>query len=97
MQFSFNVDFRLDDAEAARLVARRACRRARARRSCSRWARDETSEFIRQTQILWDAWPANRPAGAHAPLIIPDRHHFSVIVDYADFESELTRATLALF
>jgi arylformamidase len=58
---------------------------------------DETSEFIRQTRILWDAWPANRPPGARAPLIIPGRHHFNVVVDYADADSELTRATLALF
>jgi arylformamidase len=58
---------------------------------------DETSEFIRQTRILWDAWPASRPPGARAPLIIPGRHHFSVVVDYADPDSELTRATLALF
>jgi arylformamidase len=58
---------------------------------------DETSEFIRQTRILWDAWPANRPPGACAPLIIPGRHHFSVVVDFADTNSELMRATLALF
>ena len=45
----------------------------------------------------WDAWPANRPPGARAPLIIPGRHHFSVVVDYAEAESELTQATLALF
>jgi hypothetical protein len=32
-----------------------------------------------------------------APLIIPARHHFSIVVDYADPDSELTRQTLALF
>jgi hypothetical protein len=47
--------------------------------------------------LLWDAWPANRPAGDDAPLAIPGRHHFSVVFDYADANSELTRRTLALF
>jgi arylformamidase len=56
----------------------------------------ETSEFIRQSQLLWDAWPDNGcPAGG--PLILAGKHHFSVVADYADPESELTRATLALF
>ena len=58
---------------------------------------DETSEFVRQTRILWDAWPANRPAGTHGPLLIRDRNHFDVVVDLSDADSELTRATLALF
>ncbi len=58
---------------------------------------DETSEFVRQTRILWDAWPANRPAGKEGPLLIRDRNHFNVVVDFADADSELTRATLALF
>jgi hypothetical protein len=39
----------------------------------------------------------HRPAGAKAPLIVPGRHHFSIVADYADPGSELTRATLALF
>ncbi len=45
---------------------------------------------------MWDAWPDNcRPAAG--PLIVAGKHHFSVVVDFADPESELTRATLALF
>jgi hypothetical protein len=32
-----------------------------------------------------------------APADRPDRQHFSVVVDYADPDSALTRATLALF
>ena len=51
----------------------------------------------RQTQTLWDAWPANRPAGASGPLLICDRNHFNVVVDFSEPDSELTRATLALF
>ena len=58
---------------------------------------DETREFLRQTDLLWDAWPANRPPAMHAPLRIPDRHHFNVVLDYAEPASALTRATLALF
>ncbi len=96
IQFSYNADFKLDDAQAARVSPVHQSPRSQAPLLLAVGA-DETSEFIRQTRILWEAWPANRPPGARAPLIIPDRHHFSVVVDYADAESELTRATLALF
>lgn len=57
---------------------------------------DETSEFIRQSQLIHDAWPGNRPTGANGPLLIRDRNHFSVALDFADPGTELTRATLAL-
>jgi arylformamidase len=96
VQFSFNADFRLDAAEAARLSPVFMTPRSRVPLVLAVGA-DETSEFIRQTRILWDAWPANRPPGAGAPLIIPGRHHFNVVVDYAEAESALTQATLALF
>jgi len=96
VQFSFNADFKLDAAEAARLSPVHLSPRSRAPLLLAVGA-DETSEFIRQTRILWDAWPANRPVGANTPLIVPARHHFSVVVDYADADSELTQATLALF
>jgi len=58
---------------------------------------DETSEFVRQSQSIFDAWPKNRPRGMTAPLIIPERHHFSVVLDHAEPDSELTRAVLGLF
>jgi len=96
VQFSFNADLKLDDVEAARLSPVHLSPRSPAPLLLAVGA-DETSEFIRQTRILWDAWPASRPPGARAPLIIPGRHHFSVVVDYADPASELTQATLALF
>ncbi len=95
VQFSFNVDFRLDVAAALRVspVERPLRLRAPLLMACGA---DETSEFLRQTQLLWDAWPdARRPAAA--PMFIPDRNHFSVVADYADADSALTRATLALF
>jgi arylformamidase len=94
--FSFNADFGLDDAEAAHqspILARPATHAP----IVVAVGADETSEFVRQAQLLWDAWPANRPQGAAGPMRIPQRNHFSVIADYADAQSALTRATLALF
>ena len=94
--FSFNVDFRLDDAEAARqspILARPATDAP----IVVAVGADETSEFVRQAQLLWDAWPANRPQGSAGPLLIPQRNHFSLVTDYADARSALTLATLALF
>ena len=95
VQFSFNADFKLDAAEAARVSPIHHAHTVDAPllMACGG---DETSEFLRQTQLLWDAWPAvRRPA--EAPLFIAGKHHFSVVADYADPASELTRATLALF
>ncbi len=63
VQFSYNADLRLDDAEAARQSPVRLAPRSRAPLVLAAGA-DETSEFVRQTRILWDAWPRNRPAGA---------------------------------
>jgi arylformamidase len=94
--FSFNVDLKLDHAEAARMSPNRLSPRSSAPLLLAVGA-DETSEFVRQTQILWEAWPANRPAGDTGPLVIPARNHFTVVLDYADPGSELTRRTLALF
>ena len=96
VQFSFNCDLQLDDAEAARLSPTNLQPRSRAPLVLAAGA-DETSEFIRQTRLLWDAWPANRPVGISAPMLIRDRNHFTVVVDFADAGSEITRATLALF
>ncbi len=93
---SFNVDLKLDAAEADRLSPVRM-RPTTPVPLVMAVGGAETSEFLRQTQILWDAWPENRPPGTTAPLIVPGRHHFSVVVDYADPERELTRRTLALF
>jgi len=96
VQYSFNADFKLDDAEAARLSPSKLSPRSRAPLVLAAGA-DETSEFIRQTRSLWDAWPQNRPRGALAPMLIRNRNHFDVVVDLADATSEVTRATLALF
>jgi arylformamidase len=95
VQFSFNADFRLDAAEAYRMSPIRHPVRVRAPLLIACGA-DETSEFVRQTQLLWDAWPSiRRPV--EAPLLVPGRHHFDIVLDHTDAESALTRATLALF
>jgi arylformamidase len=94
--FSFNADFKLDADEARRLSPALMRPTTAAPVLCAVGAA-ETSEFVRQTELLWDAWPDNRPRGSTGPLLIPGRHHFDVVVDFADPGSALTRATLALF
>jgi arylformamidase len=94
--FSYNADLKLDETEAARLSPVRMRPRSKAPVLLGVGA-DETSEFIRQARLLWDAWPANRPPGDSAPLLVPGRNHFAVAADYGDPESDLVRGTLALF
>ena len=93
---TMNADLRLDRAEARRLspVHYQAETDAPLVVACGA---DETSEFLRQSALIYDAWPGSRPRGSSAPLFIPGRHHFNVVLDYADPGSELTRATSALF
>jgi arylformamidase len=93
---SMNVDFKLDVAEARRVSPVDFAPRSRAPLYVAAGA-DETSEFLRQSQLIFDAWPENRPAGMMAPRFFANRNHFTVMLDYADPASELTRATLALF
>jgi arylformamidase len=94
--FSYNTDLKLDDAEAARMSPIHLRPKTRAPLLLTVGA-DETSEFLRQTRILWDAWPSNRPSGDLGPLVIPGRDHFSIVADYCDPGSELLRRTLSLF
>jgi len=92
---SMNSDLRLTNAEAARVSPVNHASLTTAPLLVAVGGA-ETSEFIRQSQLMWDVWPDNcRPAAG--PLILAGKHHFSVVADYADPESELTRATLALF
>jgi arylformamidase len=95
VQFSFNADFRLDEAEALRMSPVAQPLRA-PRPLLMACGGAETSEFLRQTQLLWDAWPQVRRPEA-APLFIPGTDHFSVLAEYANPQSTLTRATLDLF
>ena len=96
MRFSGNADFKLDDAEAARLSPA-LMRPTTTAPLAIAVGGAETGEFLRQAQLMWDAWPVNRPAGTAGPLVVPGKHHFDVVVEHADPGSALTRATLALF
>ena len=93
---SYNVDLRLDDAEALRMSPVEYEPRVDAPLVIAVGA-DETSEFVRQSQLMFDAWPRQRPRGMRGPLAIAKRHHFNVVLDYTDPQSALTRSTVALF
>lgn len=96
VQFSYNADLRLDAAEAARLSPQNHPLRVNAPMLVACGA-DETSEFLRQSQLLWDAWPGIRRPREGGPLFVPDRHHYSIVLDHADPQSALTQSLLALF
>jgi arylformamidase len=96
VQFSFNADFRLDAAGAAQLSPARLEPRVDAPLLVAVGG-SETSEFLRQARLQWEAWPAQRPAGSAGSLVLPGKDHFSVVADLADAQSELTRGVLALF
>lgn len=95
VRFSGNVDFRLDDAEAARLSPA-LMRPTTGAPLAIAVGGAETGEFLRQAQLMWDAWPGNRPKGMTGPLVVPGKHHFDVVAEHADPGSALTSATLAL-
>jgi arylformamidase len=95
VDFSYNIDLGLDDAEAWRLspLAYRSLTAAPFVIACGA---GETTEFLRQSQVLWHAWAdVRRPLDG--PLFIPGRDHFTIQLDHADPGSDLTVATLALF
>ncbi len=94
VHFSYNVDLKLDAAEAARLSPADFVPTTTAPLLIACGAM-ETAEFLRQSDLLWEAWPqVRRPASA--PMFIADTHHFSVVLEYAHPESALTQATLGL-
>ena len=93
---TMNADLRLDCAEARAVSPVHFAPRTAAPLLIAAGA-DETTEFLRQSQLMFDAWPANRPAGRQAPWFIAERDHFTVVLDYAEPTSALTRATVALF
>ena len=96
VQFSHNVDFRLDAAEARRMspAAARPTTQAPLMLACGA---DETSEFVRQTDLMWDAWPENHPRGIERPMHVAGRNNYNVVLEYLDPSSALSQATLALF
>jgi arylformamidase len=96
VQVSFNVDLKLDAARARAVSPIHLAPRAKAPLLLVA-GEDETSEFIRQSWLLWERWPQCHPPGRHGPLFIPQRHHFSVLSELGDGKSALLRESLALF
>ena len=94
--FAHNADFKLDESAARAVSPVERSPLADVPLVVAVGAQ-ETSEFLRQSQLIWDAWPRNRRPQDGGPLSIAERHHFSVVLDYADPDSALTRATLGLF
>lgn len=92
---SVNADLHLDTEEARRMSPVHLAPRVDATLLVVVGA-DETSEFLRQSQLLHDAWPRNRPAGANAPLLLRDRNHYSAALDFTDPSSGIVRGALAL-
>ena len=96
VQVSFNADLKLDRARARAVSPIHLRPRSSVPMLCAAGA-DETSEFIRQSWLLWERWPECHPHGRHGPLFVPERHHFSVVSDLGNPASELARQTLAMF
>ena len=95
VQVSFNADLRLDTATARVLSPVHMSPLSTAPLLLAVGAA-ETSEFVRQTRLLWDTWPANRPSDTLGPLFVADRHHFSVLSDLEDPDSQLSQRIRAL-
>ncbi|HZI83697.1 MAG TPA: alpha/beta hydrolase [Casimicrobiaceae bacterium] len=96
VQVSFNVDLRLDAGHAYLVSPIHLSPRAPTPVLIAAGA-NETSEFIRQSWLLWERWPECHPQDRRGPLFVPSRHHFSVVSELGDPASELVRQTLALF
>jgi arylformamidase len=96
VQASFNTDLKLDRSRA-RAVSPIHLRPRSSVPMLFAAGADETSEFIRQSWLLWERWPECHPHGRHGPLFVPERHHFSVVSDLGDPGSALVRQTLAMF
>jgi arylformamidase len=95
LQVSFNADLKLDRGKARAMSPIHCTAEVRAPLLLAVGS-DETSEFSRQSWLLWERWPECRPAAAHSPLFIADRHHYSVMSELGDRKSELTAATLEM-
>ncbi len=96
VQASFNSDLKLDAAKAHGLSPIHL-RPKRAVPLLVAAGADETSEFIRQSWLIWERWPSAIRPDAAVRCSIAARHHFSVLTDLGDPNSELLQATLSLF
>jgi arylformamidase len=88
VQVSFNAELGLDTGKARAASPVYLTPRVRAPLLLAAGAK-ETSEFIRQSWLLWERWPECHPSGRKGPLFVPERHHFSVVSDLGDPGSEL--------
>jgi arylformamidase len=95
IQVSFNADLKLDRGKARAMSPIHCAAEVRAPLLLAVGS-GETSEFSRQSWLLWERWPECRPATAHSPLFIADRHHYSIMSELGDRKSELTAATLEM-
>jgi arylformamidase len=93
---SLNTDLRLDRATARAMSPVRLSASVTAPLLLAAGA-GETREFIRQSDLLWDAWPTSRPSAMVGPLLVPDRHHFSVLSDLSDPATDLFVAAQKVF
>ena len=90
--FSFNADFRLDDAAVARLDLAKRPRSIAAPLVVAAGAA-ESSEFQRQSRLLAEAWSPQ----VKSLLLLPGLNHFSVVDAFAERGQPLYEETLALF
>ena len=89
--FSFNSDFRLDEAAVARLNLYDKATTVKAPLVVAAGG-DESSEFRRQSTLIAGRWsPQARPA-----LILPGVNHFSIVDAFAERSQPLHSATLGL-
>jgi arylformamidase len=91
-RFSFNSDFRLDDAAVERLDLYKRQPTLEAPLVVAVGG-NESSEFIRQSRLLADAWRTR----VKELQILPGYNHFSIVDAFAERGQPLHDATLALF
>jgi arylformamidase len=92
VQHSFNADFRLDAAQAARLNLYDKKPTLRAPLIVAAGAA-ESSEFRRQSRCLADGWSTQ----VKALMLLPSLNHFSVVDAFAERGQPLYDASLSLF
>ena len=91
-RFSFNSDFRLDAAAVARLNLHTRAPQLKAPLVVAVGG-DESSEFVRQSRILAEAWKPQ----VKSLLVMPGYNHFSIVDAFAERGQPLHDATLKLF
>lgn len=93
---SINNDLQLDEDSARALSPVGLCPLIKAPLFLAAGAA-ETSEFVRQTELLWDEWSDVRPAGVERPMLLEGINHFSVLHCFADASHPLFQQTVRLF